>query len=76
MKVETTIALPMELLRVVDACSADFGGRSRFIEAALRAFVGGPSEAEVEARDLEIINRHADELNEEAADALELQVPL
>ncbi len=40
MKVETTIALPTELLQVVDERSSAYGGRSRLIEAAIRAFVG------------------------------------
>jgi len=45
MKVETTIALPEELLRAVDERSTEYGGRSRLIETAIRAFFGKKSEA-------------------------------
>jgi hypothetical protein len=36
----------------------------------------GPNPSEEDARDLALIERHADELNAEAADALDYQVPL
>lgn len=76
MRVETTVALPQDLLTAIDECSKGFGGRSGFIEAALRAFVGRATYRVLDARDREIIDRHADELNREAEDALEFQIPL
>ncbi|NJL29515.1 MAG: hypothetical protein HC897_17320 [Thermoanaerobaculia bacterium] len=72
----TTIALPAELLSAVDTQSKTYGGRSGFIAAAIRAFLGRPTDAEIDARDRAIIERHRDELNAEAMDALEYQVPL
>jgi metal-responsive CopG/Arc/MetJ family transcriptional regulator len=73
MRVQTTIALPQEILEEVDRQSRD---RSQLIERALRVFLGlaGPSDAE--ARDREILEAHAEELNREAEDALDYQVPL
>lgn len=76
MSVETTITLPEELLRVVDERSGAYGSRSELIEVALRAFLEGHEPEKVEARDLAIIERHLDELNAEAEDALEYQVLL
>ena len=76
MRVATTIALPEDLLVALDQRSKEYGDLSRVVEAAVRAFLGRPSREDLDARDLAIIERHADELNEEAADALEYQVPL
>ncbi len=76
MRVATTIALPEDLLAALDQRSEEYGDLSRLVEAAVRAFLGRPSRDELDARDLEIIERHADELNKEAAEALEYQVPL
>ena len=69
----------------------DRKSRSDFIEAAVRAFIPLVPEAgarrktgdyrgqsirdEQDARDLEIINRRADCLNEEASDVLAYQMP-
>jgi hypothetical protein len=50
MKIETTIAIPEDLLRIVDARSSDYGGRSRLVEAAIRAFVGGASKVVARVR--------------------------
>lgn len=76
MKVETTVELPEDLLTAIDQRSGEYGGRSELVEAAVRALIEAPSQSDLEARDLAIIERYADELNEEAADALEYQVPL
>jgi metal-responsive CopG/Arc/MetJ family transcriptional regulator len=73
MRVQTTIALPQELLEEVDRQGRD---RSKLIERALRAFLGLTGSSDAEARDREILEAHADELNREAEDALEYQVPL
>ncbi len=47
--------------------------RSEFIEAAVRAYIAGLPDWERDARDLKIINQHADRLNEEALDVLAYQ---
>ncbi|MBI4559011.1 MAG: hypothetical protein HY706_15620 [Candidatus Hydrogenedentes bacterium] len=50
--------------------------RSDFIERAVRVYLAQLSREEEEARDLAILNRHADRLNQEAADVLVYQVPM
>ena len=52
MKVETTVELPEELLAAMDERSDEYGGRSELVEAALRALIEGPSQTDLEARDL------------------------
>ena len=77
MKVKTSITLSEELLKAIDKRAKQFKkNRSDFIEAAIRAFVGQLLRDEQNARDLEIINRRADYLNQEAADVLEYQISL
>jgi metal-responsive CopG/Arc/MetJ family transcriptional regulator len=73
MKVRTSITLSEELLRAVDECARQQKKtRSGFIEAALWAFVRRHAQNDKwNARDLEIINRNADSLNQEASDVLE-----
>jgi metal-responsive CopG/Arc/MetJ family transcriptional regulator len=68
MKVRASITLSRDLLRAIDEHARQREEtRSAFIEAALQAFV------ERSVRDLQIINEHADSLNQEAADVLEYQ---
>ncbi|MBI3240877.1 MAG: ribbon-helix-helix protein, CopG family [Chloroflexi bacterium] len=74
MKVRTYITLPQDLLRVIDKRAKLYGNRSVFIEQAVRAFIAQLIREEQNARDLEIINRRADYLNQEAADVLAYQV--
>ena len=77
MKVKTSITLSEELLKAIDKRAKQFKkNRSDFIEAAIRAFVGQLLRDEQNARDLEIINRRADYLNQEAADVLEYKISL
>ena len=71
MKVKTSITLSEELLHSIDKRARQFKtSRSGFIETALRAFVEQLAREELNARDLEIINRRAKFLNREAADVL------
>ena len=76
MKVKTSITLSEELLRAIDRHQHDYNSRSEFLEAAARSFLVRLVRRKIERRDLEIINRHADELNAEADDVLAYQVPL
>ena len=75
MKVRTSVALDKRLLETVDKLSHK-GDRSGFVEAALRAYIVQFVRREQNAKDLEIINRRADDLNEEALDVLDYQVAL
>jgi len=76
MKVKTSITLSKELLKAIDRHKARFNSRSEFFEAAGRAFLAHLARTEAERRDLEIINRNAESLNEEATDVLVYQAPL
>ena len=73
MKIDTTVALSEDLVAALDSRSEGSQGRSAIVEAALRAYLAWPRRGE-DSADLEIINSHATELNEEAADVLEYQV--
>ena len=77
MKVKTSITISEELLKVVDKRAKQYKkNRSDFIEAAVLAFIGKLIRDEQNARDLEILNRRADFLNQEAAEVLAFQIPL
>ena len=49
--------------------------RSAFIEAVLTQYLRKQARAQVEARDLELINKAANELNAEVEDILRYQDP-
>jgi metal-responsive CopG/Arc/MetJ family transcriptional regulator len=71
MKVKTSITLSEDLLATIDRQMGTHKNRSEFIEAVLWAFVSQVRRAEQNARDIQIINQHAEQLNSEAADVLE-----
>jgi len=74
MKVKTSITLSREVLETIDRRSGSSRSRSQFVEEAVRNYVGQLVRREADARDLEILNRRADKLNEEASDVLDYQV--
>jgi len=74
MKVKTSVAISEEVLAAIDEIAARPGNRSRVIERALTEFVERQRRAARDARDLELIDRNADELNREAEDVLAYQV--
>ena len=77
MKVKTSITLSEELLTAIDKRARQFKkNRSVIIEAAVWAFVEKLLREELNARDLDIINRRAEFLNREAADVLAYQIAL
>ena len=76
MKIKTSITLSEDILKMIDQRSNQYKNRSEFIETALRAFITQMLRSEQNFKDLEIINRHATELNQEAEDVLTYQVPL
>jgi len=76
MKVKTSVTLSDELLARIDRREGQFKNRSVFLEVAAKAFLAQLEREELNARDLEIINRHADRLNDEASDVLAYQVEL
>jgi metal-responsive CopG/Arc/MetJ family transcriptional regulator len=74
MKIKTSITLAEDLLKVIDEQSGPHKNRSVFIEKAVRAYVAQVTRDRQNARDLDIINRQADRLNQEAEDVLTYQV--
>ena len=73
MKTKTSITLSQDVLAIVDQ-RAKANNRSEFIETALWAYIAQLARDEQNARDLEIINRNAERLNQEAAEVLTYQV--
>lgn len=77
MKVKTSITISDRLLEAVDERARQHKKtRSDFIEVAVWAFIAQLIRDEQNARDLEIINRRPDLLNQEAREVLEYQVPI
>ncbi len=77
MKVETSISLSADIVNVIDQLSDQYQSRSEWIEMALRSFIAQiATPVEKNLKDIEIINKNADRLNEEARDALTYQVDL
>jgi metal-responsive CopG/Arc/MetJ family transcriptional regulator len=77
MKIKTSVTLSEELLEAIRQLRKRYKkSRSDFIEAAAWAFINQLKRQELNARDLDIINRRADFLNKEAAEVLAYQVPL
>ena len=75
MKVRTSVTVDKRLLETVDRLSGK-DDRSRFIEAAIRAYIAQVVRRRQTVKDLEIIDRSADDLNREALDVLDYQVAL
>jgi metal-responsive CopG/Arc/MetJ family transcriptional regulator len=74
MKVKTSITLSKELVAEIDHLARRYDlNRSEFIETAVDSYIAQLRRDAINARDVEIINREADRLNEEAADVLEYQ---
>jgi metal-responsive CopG/Arc/MetJ family transcriptional regulator len=74
MKRKTSITLSEDLLEAIDKRSGDAKNRSGFIEMGIRSYIAKLLREEKNAKDLAIINRHADRLNIEATDVLAFQV--
>jgi len=57
----------------MDALASLYGNRSTLIERAIREFLAAQARQQQDLRDLDILNRRADALNEEAEDVLSYQ---
>jgi metal-responsive CopG/Arc/MetJ family transcriptional regulator len=73
MKEKTSITIAADVLAGVDRLAGSKYSRSAIIEQVLRRYLREHERARVQARDLEQLNRAADELNAEAADVLDYQ---
>jgi metal-responsive CopG/Arc/MetJ family transcriptional regulator len=76
MKIKTSITLSEQLLANIDELRQPDTNRSAFIEEAMWTVIHQMRRDAQTARDIEIINRRADYLNEETQDALSYQAPL
>ncbi len=77
MKVKTSVMLSEELLKAIDNHTEESReNRSDFIEVAVWAFLRQMTHQELNSRDIEIINRRAEYLNQEADDVLTYQIQL
>ena len=74
MKVRTSITLSKDLIQELNKLLGQSRNRSAFVEQVLRDFLATSARQIDAAKELEILNRHADELNEEATDVLSYQV--
>jgi len=75
MKEKTSITLSREVLTGIDRVSGAGQSRSAFIETVLQEYFQQKKRAQRDARDIELINRHAAKLNRDAEDGLEDQAP-
>ena len=74
MKVKTSVTLSEELVEELDDMTDDGSNRSQMIERAVAEFIERERRQFRDVRDLEILNRSADELNQEIDDVLAYQV--
>jgi metal-responsive CopG/Arc/MetJ family transcriptional regulator len=73
MKEKTSITLSTDVLAGIDRLAGSKRSRSAVIEHVLRRYLSEHARTRIQARDLEQLNRAADELNAEAADVLDYQ---
>lgn len=73
MRKEVRVSLSSDLVAELDARLKDREDASEFIEEAVRHSLARQTHDEDSERDIEIINRNARQLNEEAEDVLEYQ---
>ena len=76
MKTKTSVTLDGGVLQGIDEHASEYRSRSEFVEVAVEFFIRHLERQEAERRDLDILNRRADVLNEEAKDVLSYQVAL
>ena len=74
MKVKTSVTLEQGVVAAVEKTARDGESRSQVIERLLRESLATRARAAIDGRDRDIIDAHADELNDEAADVLAYQV--
>lgn len=72
-KEKTSVTLSKEVLRGIDRAAGSKQSRSAFIERVLAEYLRTRERAERDARDLQLINTHAEELNAEIEDVLGYQ---
>jgi len=76
MKEKTSITLSKEVLTRIDRLAGAKRSRSAFIENVLEQYLQEKARAQIEARDLELLNKAARELAPEIEDVLRDQTEL
>lgn len=76
MKAKTSITLSEDIMKTIDEIGEKGESRSEVIERLLRESLAQRSRRARDLKDLEIINKHADQLNEEAEEVLSYQVEI
>jgi len=76
MKVRTHITISKNLLKEIDELNDHARNRSIFIEEAVEAYLALKRRRNRDQRDLELINRSARELKQDAEDVLSYQVDI
>ncbi len=75
MREKTSITLSPDVLAGIDRLAGSRLSRSALIEHVLRRYLAEEVRAKRNARELELLNKAADELGEEIADTLDYQAP-
>lgn len=73
MKIKISVTLSASLLSQVDQLVIAPCTRSAIIEEAVQQYLANKARRERDARELQILNAHADEFNAEMADILSYQ---
>lgn len=73
-KAKTSVTLSSNLLKVIDRLAGS-SQRSAWIEIAVRAYAKRELKRERRARELELLNQHADALNAEGDESATYQAP-
>lgn len=76
MKVKTSVSLSRETLKAIDRLAGKSRSRSSVIEWAIQELLDRESRRLRDEREIALINKHADELNRKALDALADQIDL
>lgn len=76
MKLKTSVTLSEDIVKTIDQVARAGESRSQTIERLLRERLAAEARRTADQRDLALINRHAEQLNAEAADVLQYQVDL
>ncbi len=74
MKIKTSITISDYIIQEMDSLIKKSESRSSFIEQALMKYIQYYKKLERDKNDLELINKNADALNQEADDILFFQV--
>jgi metal-responsive CopG/Arc/MetJ family transcriptional regulator len=73
MKVKTVVTLPKDLMLSIDALTDKKHKRSAVIECALREYIAREKPKSLNKRDMEIINKNSELINQQVSETLEFQ---